>query len=78
MSVMFEVYYSPPADPPREAEWRAMAECHGGRLDFREDATPHTGICLTFEFDRPAEAEAAADDFRRRGEHVEGPTAYAD
>lgn len=77
MSVMFEVYYRPPADHSREAEWRAVAERLGGRLDFREDATAHSGICLTFEFDDRDAAESAAGEFRRRGEHVEGPTEYA-
>ena len=78
MSVMFEVYYPPPTDPRREAEWRAVAERHGGRLDFREDDTARTGICLSYEFDDWAAAESAAADLRRHGEHVEGPTEYAD
>ena len=72
MTVMFEVYYRPPADPARESALTALAERYGGRLDYREDPGPLSGVCLTFEFvDRPS-AESAATALRGRGEHVEG------
>jgi hypothetical protein len=52
----------------------------GGRLDYRE--TPQSdangSICLTFEFGRRDEAEAAARALREQGEHVEGPQDYGE
>jgi hypothetical protein len=78
MSYMFEVYYKSPADPVKEA---ALTECVtrlGGRFDFREEPSEYrsANICLTYEFDEAARAEAAAESLRRRGEYVEGPMAY--
>ena len=77
MSVMFEVYYSPPADRKKEADLAARISKLGGRLSYREDGEKgRTGICLTFEFDDPVKAEAAAQVVREQGEHVEGPVDY--
>jgi hypothetical protein len=76
MSFMFEVYYKPPADRAKETVLTDRVTALGGRLDYREDATEVTGICLTFEFDSPDSAQRAADALRELGEHVEGPMDY--
>ena len=79
MSFMFEVYYRPPADSKRESELNSCVAKLGGRLDFREESAMDQGagsICLTFEFDRLDQAEAAAKTLHERGEHVEGPQEY--
>jgi len=77
MLVMFEVYYRPPADRQKEADLTARLSNFGGRLSYREDGqNGNTGICLTFEFDDRAKAEAAAQLVREQGEHVEGPVDY--
>ena len=78
MSVMFEVYYRPPTDPGRETALTELASRFGGRLDDREDATAHTGVILTYEFDTWDAAGEAAEAFVARGEHVEGPSEYGD
>jgi len=80
MSVMFEVYYSPPADIGREGMLTARVSSLGGRLSYRELAEndDEHGICLTFEFDDPSQAELAAQKLRQQGEHVEGPSDYGD
>jgi hypothetical protein len=78
MSYMFEVFYRPPADPPREAALTARVARLGGRLDYREapaEGQPG-GICLTFEFEDLGRARAAAETLRALGEHVEGPVDY--
>jgi hypothetical protein len=49
----------------------------GGRLDYREDANEHTGVCLTYEFDDHDKAAQAVAVLRQLGEHVEGPMVYA-
>ena len=77
MSLIFEVYYKPPANPAREAALTSRVAGLGGRLDYREDATDHTGICLTYEFDDHEKAVQAAEALRHLGEHVEGPMDYA-
>lgn len=77
MSYMFEVYYKPPANPVKEAALTNSVAGLGGRLDYREDATEHTGVCLTFEFDDREKAMQAAEALRQLGEHVEGPMDYA-
>jgi hypothetical protein len=77
MSVMFEVYYRPPADERREEDLTRAVEALGGRLDFRETADrPGGPIVLTYEFAERDRAEAAARALRARGEHVEGPQDY--
>jgi hypothetical protein len=78
MSYMFEVYYKSPVDPVKEA---ALTECvarFGGRFDFKEGPGEHgpANVCLTYEFDEAARAEAAAESLRRHGEYVEGPMVY--
>ena len=78
MSYMFEVYYNAPANPTKEAAITNRVAGLGGRLDYREDATEHTGICLTFEFDDHEKAMKAAIALREFGEHVEGPMDYAE
>ena len=78
MSVMFEVYYPPPVNEPREAELGRVVEAYGGRLDYREEAAANTGVCLTFEFDDWPAAVTAAAACRTAGAHVEGPTDYGD
>jgi hypothetical protein len=77
MSYMFEVYYKPPANPAKESALTSRVVSLGGRLDFREDATGQTGVCLTFEFDDRDMAMNAAEMLRQLGEHVEGPMDYA-
>ena len=77
MSYMFEVHYRPPSNPAKEAALTSRVTPFGGRLDYREDATEHTGVCLTYEFDDREKATKAADLLRQLGEHVEGPMDYA-
>jgi hypothetical protein len=52
----------------------------GGRLSFREvpENDDDHGICLTYEFDDPNQAQAAAQRLREQGEHVEGPSDYGE
>ena len=78
MTYMFEVYYKPPADPKKEAALLERIARLGGRLDYREEPQDGTAasVCLTYEFDRLEQAEAAAESLRREGEHVEGPQDY--
>jgi hypothetical protein len=79
VSVMFEVYYRPPADARREATLTERVANLGGRLSFREVPESGTrGVCLTYEFDEPDRAAAAAEALRAQGEHVEGPMDYGD
>jgi hypothetical protein len=75
---IFEVYYKPPADPKKEAAILERVAKLGGRLDYREEPQDNAAasVCLTYEFDRLEQAEAAADALRRQGEHVEGPQDY--
>jgi len=77
MSIMFEVYYRPPEDSNREAKITERVSRLGGRLSFREGTNSGASVCLTYEFDRFAEAKQAADMLRQFGEHVEGPMEYA-
>ena len=77
MSYIFEVYSKPPANPAKEAALNSRVAALGGRLDYREDATDQTGICLTYEFDDHEKAMKAAEVLRQIGEHVEGPMDYA-
>jgi hypothetical protein len=77
MGYMFEVYCKPPANPAKEASVASRVAAFGGRLDYREDATEHGGVCLTYEFDDSANATKAAELLRQLGEHVEGPMDYA-
>ena len=78
MSIMFEVYYRAPADERREQDLTQAVEALGGRLDFREvEQRPGGPIVLTYEFEDPDRAEAAAQVLRSRGEHVEGPQEYS-
>jgi hypothetical protein len=77
MSCLFEIYYPGPEDAVREARLTADATAAGGRLDFREAAgVDGSSICLTFEFESRAQAEAVAKTLRQRGEHVEGVYDY--
>ena len=80
MSFMFEVYYKAPPDPRKEADLAQRVAGLGGRLDHREMAEPgaNGAVCLTFEFDGRANAEAAARVLREQGEHVEGPVDYGE
>jgi hypothetical protein len=77
---MFEVYYRPPADARKERTLSARVSSLGGRLTYREvpEGNKIGGICLTYEFDDPDQAEVAAQVLRQQGEHVEGPCAYGD
>jgi len=77
MSCMLEVYCKPPANPSNEGAITNRVASFGGRLDYREDATEHTGIILTYEFDDRNNAKKAADLLRQLGEHVQGPMDYA-
>jgi len=77
VSYIFDVYYRPPSDVAKEAELANCVAKFGGRLDYREDATEHTGIILTYEFDDRDQAMKAVDLLRQRGEHVAGPMDYA-
>ncbi len=78
MSFMFEVYYRQPADPQKEAALTTRVSTLGGRPSFREgsDKDGSGSVCLTYEFDDPDLAEAAAKMLREQGEHVEGPVDY--
>ena len=80
MSVIFEVYYRPPPDVGKEAKLTARISSLGGRLSYREvpENDDDHGICLTYEFDDPNQAELAARKLREQGEHVEGPAEYGD
>jgi hypothetical protein len=76
---MFEVYYRPPRDREREKRMTEVVVKRGGRLDFWEDTTKFTGICLTFEFDDIAAADAAVEELRGQSEHITmGPRPYGD
>ena len=77
MSVIFDVYYKRPSNPAKESSLTSRVAAYGGRLDYREDATEHTGVCLTYEFDTWDKASEAAEALRQLGEHVEGPMDYA-
>ena len=77
MSCKFEVSYKPPANPVKEAAVTSNIAAFGGRLDYREDATEHTSVCLTYEFDDRQKAAKVAELLRQLGEHVEGPMDYA-
>ena len=77
MSYMFEVYYKPPADLAKEAALTNRVAEFGGRLDYREDAGKHSGVCLTYDFEDQEKAVQAALALRGIGEHVEGPMEYA-
>ena len=77
MSYMFEVYYKSPVDPAKEAAVTKRVADLGGRLDYREDGTEHSGVCLTYEFDDREKATQAVELLRQLGEHVEGPMDYA-
>ena len=78
MSVMFEVYYSPPADIGREGMLTARVSSLGGRLSYREvpEDKREGSVCLTYEFDDRDQASRAAALLREQGEHVEGPVDY--
>ena len=78
MPFVFEVYDKAPANPTKEAAITSRVARLGGRLDYREDATEHAGICLTYEFDDREKAMKAAVVLRKFGEHVEGPMDYAE
>jgi hypothetical protein len=80
MSFMLEVYYKAPADPRKEADLTQRVAGLGGRLDYREavEGSVNGAVCLTFEFDGRADAEAAARVLREQGEHVEGPVDYGE
>ena len=77
MSVMFEVWRKRPGNPVTEAALTNRVTSFGGRFDYREEATEHTGVCLTYEFDNWDRAAQAAEALRQLGEHVEGPMDYA-
>ncbi len=76
MAFMIEVYYKPPTNPAKESALTQRIAALGGRLDFREEAREHVGVCLTYEFDDWESATKAADALRQLGEHVEGPADY--
>ncbi len=76
MSVMFEVWYKRPDNPLKETALTNRVSSFGGRFDYREEATEHTGVCLTYEFDSWDTAAQAAEVLPQLGEHVEGPADY--
>lgn len=78
MTFMFELYYKAPPDPGKETELSSRVANLGGRLVFRElpDGVHRHSVCLTYEFDNLSDAEAAAEQLREHGEHVEGPVEY--
>ena len=79
MTWMFELYYSLPADPDREARLTAQVAALGGRLDFREETdipSVSQHVCLTFEFDEREKAEHAEQVLWHQGEHTEGVCRY--
>lgn len=81
MSVMIEVFYHRPQDSLRESRLTELVEALGGRLDFWEESEiPDVCnyVCLTYEFDQWEQAEHAAAELRRQGEHVKGPQVYGE
>jgi hypothetical protein len=80
MSFIIDVYFRSPADPDKEKALTQRVAALGGRLDYRESpqSAANGSICLTFEFGRRDEAEAAARALREQGEHVEGPVDYGE
>jgi hypothetical protein len=74
MAYIFEVYYKPPTDSKKEAALTESVSKLGGRLDCREDPDGIGSICLTYEFDGLAQAEA----LRQQGMLVEGPVDYGE
>jgi hypothetical protein len=80
MSFMFEVYYKAPADPRKEADLVQRVAGLGGRLDYRKvpENEGNGSICMTFDFERRDDAEAAARLLRQQGEYVEGPVDYGE
>jgi hypothetical protein len=74
MSFMFEVYYKAPADPRKEADLAQRVASLGGRLDYREAAEGgvNGAVCLTFEFNGRADAEAAARVLRHKASMSRG------
>jgi hypothetical protein len=75
-SFAIEVYFAPPGELVREDRLTDVVTAAGGILSCREDATEHTGICLTFEFTSYEQAGNCAATLRAQGEHIEGPFAY--
>jgi hypothetical protein len=77
MSYMIEVFCLEPQDAAREAQFTAIAQTAGGRLDFREVRRSHgTALCLTYDFETLTQAESVAEELRQGGVHVEGPSDY--
>jgi hypothetical protein len=78
MTWMFELYYRAPTDLAREARLTEIVGTQGGWLDYREspETTGSHNVCLTYEFDSRSDAEAAAEQLRSLGEHVEGLSQY--
>ena len=82
MSYMIEVYLPEPQDFAREAQFTVMAEAAGGRLDYREDhyredhLAHRPAVCLTYDFETFTSAVSIAEQLRRTGAHVEGPSEY--
>jgi hypothetical protein len=76
---MFEVYYFARADASKDAALTRRVENLGGHLSYREDSEEKglESVCLTFEFERLDQADAAAELLRISGEYVGGPADYA-
>ena len=75
---MFEVYYSVPANPEKEANITARVSDFGGWLDYREEPDASQSVCLTYEFDDFEQARLSASGLRGQGEYIEGPSLYSD
>jgi hypothetical protein len=69
-----------PAVPSKEADLAQRLAALGGRLDYRKAAEGgvYGAVCLTFEFDGRADAQAATRVLSEQGKHVEGPVDYGE
>ena len=75
---MFEVGYSAPANPEKEANITARVSGFGGWLDYHEEPDARQSVCLTPEFNDFEQARLSASDLRGQGEYIEGPSLYSD
>jgi hypothetical protein len=81
MSIMLEVLFHAPTNLEREARIATALKEFGGRLTYKEEPATDSlaqTVCLTYEFDDRRAAEAAANQLRNLGEHVDGTMDYGD
>jgi len=76
---MFEVIYREPPDESRDRRIAAVVARHSGEISCYESPKPEDisrSVVLTCEFESDERAEAAVEELRQSGEHVEGPMDY--